>query len=85
MRAFPFKKRNSGNVAKDRLKILLLSERMECSPQMMRMLKNDVVHTISKYVTVDEDHVILQITQVPPALSATIPILLQKERMEFLS
>ncbi len=84
MRTFPFKKRNSGNVAKDRLKLLLLSERMECSPQMMRMLKNDVVHTISKYVAVDEDHVILQITQVPPALSATIPILLQKERMEFL-
>ena len=30
-----FKKKNSGNVAKDRLKLLLVSERADCSPEIM--------------------------------------------------
>lgn len=64
----------SGDFARDRLKLLLLSERMDCSPQMMIMLRNDVIHTISKYVAIDEEHVKLQMTQAPPALSAVIPL-----------
>ena len=30
-----FKKKNSGNVAKDRLKLLLISDRADCSPDVM--------------------------------------------------
>ncbi len=76
MRRFLHRKQAaSGNLAKDRLKLLLLSERMDCSPQMILMLRNDVIHTISKYVPIDEEHVILQMTQTPPALSATIPLM----------
>lgn len=79
------KQTTSGNVAKDRLKLLLLSERMECSPQMIMMLRNDVIHTISKYVTIDEEHVVLQMTQMPRALSATIPLVSKKGRIDYLS
>lgn len=75
----------SKNVAKDRLKVLLLSERMECSPQMIMMLKNDVIHTISKYVSIDEEHVVLQMSQTPLVLSATIPLLSKKGRMDYLN
>lgn len=81
MRNFLRRKQSaSGNLAKDRLKLLLLSERIDCSPQTIIMLRNDVIHTISKYVTVDEEHVILQMTQTPPALSATIPLISRKKK-----
>ena len=35
-----FKKKNSGNVAKDRLKLLLVSDRANCSPDVMEKIKN---------------------------------------------
>ncbi len=37
-----FPGRRSGLVAKDRLKLLLTSERLDCTPQMMTMLQNDI-------------------------------------------
>ncbi|MBP5159557.1 MAG: cell division topological specificity factor MinE, partial [Lachnospiraceae bacterium] len=36
-----FKKKNSGNVAKDRLKLVLVSDRAGCSPEIMEQIKND--------------------------------------------
>ena len=44
-----FKKKNSGGVAKDRLKLLLVSDRANCSPDVMEMIKNDIINVISKY------------------------------------
>ena len=38
-----FKKKNSGGVAKDRLKLLLVSDRANCSPDVMEMIKNDII------------------------------------------
>ena len=35
-----FKKKSSGNVAKDRLKLVLVSDRANCSSEMMEMMKN---------------------------------------------
>ena len=35
-----FKKKGSGDVAKDRLKLLLVSDRANCSPEVMEMIKN---------------------------------------------
>ena len=34
-----FKKKSSGDVAKDRLKLLLVSDRASCSPEMMEQIK----------------------------------------------
>ena len=43
MRLFSlFHKKNSRQVAKDRLKILLISDRVNCSPEMMEMIKKGV-------------------------------------------
>ena len=38
-----FKKKGSGDVAKDRLKLLLVSDRANCSPEVMEMIKNDII------------------------------------------
>ena len=43
-----FKKKNSGDVAKDRLKLLLVSDRADCSPDVMEAIKNDIIQVISK-------------------------------------
>ena len=45
-----FKKKNSGNVAEDRLKLLLISDRADCSPDVMENIKNDIIQVISKYM-----------------------------------
>ena len=45
-----FKKKNSGDVAKDRLKLLLVSDRANCSPEMMEQIKNEIIQVTSKYM-----------------------------------
>ena len=77
-----FKKKNSGNVAKDRLKLLLVSDRANCSLEVMEMIKNDIIQVISKYMIIDAEGLDIQITQLEtdgnngnvPALYANIPI-----------
>lgn len=77
-----FKKKNSGDVAKDRLKLLLVSDRANCSPDVMEMIKNDIISVISKYMIIDTEALDIQITQTEsdsnngsvPALFANIPI-----------
>jgi cell division topological specificity factor MinE len=77
-----FKKKNSGDIAKDRLKLLLVSDRANCSPEIMELIKNDIIQVIKKYMDVDTEGLDIQITQTPsedghgnvPALFANIPI-----------
>ena len=73
-------KRRSAGYAKDRMKLLLVSERIDCSPQMMKMLKNDLIYAVKKYVLIDETQVKLRISQEPPVLYAEIPVLRKKDR-----
>lgn len=77
-----FKKKTSSNVAKDRLKLVLVSDRANCSPELMEQMKNDIINVISKYVEIDTDGLDIKITQTEsegnngtvPALFANIPI-----------
>ena len=46
-----FRKKSSGSIAKDRLKLVLVSDRANCSPELMEQIKNDIINVISKYVT----------------------------------
>ncbi|MEY8334760.1 cell division topological specificity factor MinE [Lachnospiraceae bacterium 47-T17] len=77
-----FKKKSSGDVAKDRLKLLLVSDRADCSPDVMEAIKNDIIQVISKYMEIDAEGLDIQITQTEsettngtvPALYANIPI-----------
>ena len=41
-----FKKKTSGDIARDRLKLLLVSDRANCSPDVMEMIKNDIIQVI---------------------------------------
>ena len=76
------KSTNSGTVAKDRLKLVLVSDRAGCSPGIMEALKNDIIKVVSKYMEIDTDNLNIEITQTEsdtdngyvPALCANIPI-----------
>ena len=50
-----FRKKNSGEVAKDRLKLLLISDRANCSPEIMEAIKNDIIKVITKYMDIDSE------------------------------
>lgn len=72
----------SKNVAKDRLKLVLVHDRVNCSSQVLEMLKIDIIKVISNYMEIDEEELDIQITQAPsednngtiPVLYANIPI-----------
>ena len=51
----------SKSIAMDRLKVLLISDRVDCNPEMMEMLKKDLTRVISKYLEIDADAVNVQI------------------------
>lgn len=77
-----FRKKSSGSVAKDRLKLVLVSDRANCSPELMEQIKNDIIKVISKYVEIDAEGLDIKIAQTEsegnngsvPALFANIPI-----------
>lgn len=77
-----FRKKSSGNIAKDRLKLVLVSDRANCSPEIMEQIKNDIINVISKYIEIDLEGLDIKITQTEsdegngtvPALFANIPI-----------
>ena len=56
-----FHKKSSCQIAKDRLKILLISDRVNCSPEMMELIKTDIAKVISKYMKIDSDKMEIQI------------------------
>ena len=82
------KKKTSGNVAKDRLKLVLVSDRANCSSEMMEMMKNDIIEVISRYMDIDAEALDVKITETEsdsnngtvPALVANIPIRDMKHR-----
>lgn len=54
---FYFNNRQSKNIALDRLKVLLISDRVDCNPDIMDMLKEDIAKVISKYLEIDSDSI----------------------------
>ena len=83
-----FRRKNSGEVAKDRLKLLLISDRANCSPEIMEAIKNDIIKVITKYMEIDSEGLDIQITQTDtegkngtvPVLCANIPVKDMKKR-----
>lgn len=85
MGLFSRNRRNSSTVAKDRLKLLLTAERIECTPNMLIMLKNDMIQTASKYVVINESRVSITYNQNADTVVASFPLdhnILRKRNQE---
>ena len=79
---FRRKEQASGSYARDRLKLVLVHDRVDCSSQVLEMLKGDIIKVISNYMEIDEEELDINITQTEsegfkgtvPVLYANIPI-----------
>ena len=67
---------------------MLVSDRANCSSEMMEMMKNDIIEVISRYMDIDAEALDVKITETEsdsnngtvPALVANIPIRDMKHR-----
>jgi len=72
----------SKDFAKERLKLVLVHDRANVSPQFLEMVKGEIIKVISNYMDIDEDTLDIQMTRtkseegdrIVPALVANIPI-----------
>ncbi|HBY20972.1 MAG: cell division topological specificity factor MinE [Clostridiales bacterium GWE2_32_10] len=76
------KEKSSGNVAKDRLKLVLVHDRSSCSGEILEKIRADIMEVISRYMDIDTEGLDIQISQTKstetdgnvPVLYANIPI-----------
>ncbi|MEW5954803.1 MAG: cell division topological specificity factor MinE [Bacillota bacterium] len=66
----------SKNVAKERLRLVLVHDRSSISPQLLESLKADLINVISNYMEIDEEalEVSLDSNENQVALVANIPV-----------
>ncbi|SHK60884.1 cell division topological specificity factor MinE [Desulforamulus aeronauticus] len=67
---------SSKNVAKERLRLVLVHDRANVSPDLLTALKNDLINVISNYMEIDEKalEVSLDSSDNQVALIANIPV-----------
>lgn len=75
-RMFGKEPHGSKNIAKERLRFVLVHDRVNTSPQFMEVLKDDMIKVISNYMEINEKEmeVSLSTSKSSVALVANIPI-----------
>jgi len=66
----------SREIAKDRLRLVLVQDRVNLSSEKMNELKDELIKVISKYVEIDRDGIEISLTQSArqSRLTANIPV-----------
>ncbi|TYP57610.1 cell division topological specificity factor MinE [Thermosediminibacter litoriperuensis] len=72
---------SSKDIAKERLRLILVHDRANVSPQFLEMIKSQIINIISDYVDIEEEGLEVKLTRMKkdeeitvPALVANIPI-----------
>lgn len=80
LRVFGKDTNSSKNVAKERLRLVLVHDRADVSPQLLESLKEDLIKVISNYMEIDETalEVNLDTSDNTVALVANIPVIRMK-------
>lgn len=87
-KAFSNDSRKSKSVAKERLKLVLVNDRVDCSPQLLDMIKSDILKVIANYAEIEESGLEIKMSKCRSenddtpisALVANIPLKSIKER-----
>lgn len=68
--------KTSKEIAKDRLKVVLIHDRANISPEVMQALKNDIIEVISHYMDINKNEmeISLENDDNSVALLANIPV-----------
>ncbi|MCI8534379.1 MAG: cell division topological specificity factor MinE [Hungatella sp.] len=73
---------HSGEIARKRLKLLLVADKTNCSPEFLEMIRDDIFEVVSKYMEIDSGEIEVGLTKAMfsglpdyvPALYANIPV-----------
>jgi len=70
------KKEETGKIARDRLKVVLIHDRANISPEVMDNLKNDIIKVISNYMEINQSDMDISLANDDDsvALVANIPV-----------
>ena len=76
------RKPSSREIAKDRLQLVLVQDRVNISPEKMSALKDELIKIISKYVEIDQDGIDITLTKAGrrSRLTADIPVIGIREK-----
>lgn len=76
MKLFGKESSGSKNIAKERLRLVLVHDRVNVSPQLMETLKDDLIKVISNYMEINEREMEVNLTtsKSSVALVANIPV-----------
>src|SRR5213082_1792484 len=79
------KKPRPGELAKERLKVVLVQDRIKVSPEVLELIKADLLTVISRRLDIDEQHVELTMAREDrwDKLQANVPIKRQKVAFEW--
>ncbi len=79
---FCFHKSNSGEIARSRLKLLLVSDKAHVNPRLIDLIRDDMICVLSRYAEVDPIGMDIRLTRMEtagarepvPVLSASFPL-----------
>ena len=88
-KVFSNESKSSKSGAKERLKLVLVHDRVDCSPQLLDLIKDDILKVIANYAEIEENGLEIKMSKsrgedddMPvSALVANIPLKNIKERM----
>ena len=63
LKLFGRTEKKSKNVAKERLKLVLINDRANVSPHFLEMIKGDIVRVVSDYMIIDEEGLDIKLTK----------------------
>ena len=69
-----FNGKKSCGIAKDRLRQLVLTDRMGCSPEILDMMQRDMVTSMSRDMNIDKDSIEFSIRRNPGRFEASVPL-----------
>ena len=71
------KELKSGEIAKNRLQLVLVQDRVKLSPENMDKLKDELIQLISRYVEIDREGIDISLTKAgrQSRLTANIPVI----------
>ncbi|HSH36017.1 cell division topological specificity factor MinE [Schnuerera sp.] len=87
LKFFSKKNQSSKNLAKERLKLVLVHDRSDISPKFLEMIKGDMIRVVREYAEIDEESLDIKLTRMKresdsmpmSALVANIPIIKVKD------
>ncbi|HHY70889.1 MAG TPA: cell division topological specificity factor MinE [Thermoanaerobacterales bacterium] len=66
---------SSKDIAKERLRLILVHDRANVSPKFLEMIKSQLIHMISDYMEIDEEGIEIKLTRMDKGKNITVPAL----------